>query len=111
MLALVIAVATITLTAEHAKAESNVAKAEEYTRKACELVWMDAAPFRIEQCTRRAMAALSEHNQLRDNELKRLLLDTEGELETCEAQLTERQDREAGDPSLTAKRRERPRWR
>lgn len=63
--------------------ESPASQAEAHIRKACELVWPETNPRQIELCTTRAMAALVDENQLRDNELKRLLMDSERELERC----------------------------
>ena len=108
---LTLALAIVTITAEQAGSESNVARAEEHLRKACELVWAGAA-YQVERCTRRAMAALSEHNELRDNELKRLLLDSENALESCQSQLgREREElprRETEREPLTEERQRTP---
>lgn len=76
--------------------ESKTARAEEHLRKACELIWENSTPYKIEHCTKRAMAALGDEDRLRDNELKRLLIASERELDRCEEALgrarTERAD-------------------
>jgi hypothetical protein len=72
---------------DHSRTEPRVAEAEHHLRKACGIVWASATPYKIQQCTRRAMAALGDENRLRDNELKRLLIASEQELQTCEQEL------------------------
>lgn len=65
------------------RAESRAAQAEHHLREACELVWAGAAPYKIDQCTKRTMGAMGDENRLRDNELKRMLIASEQELQTC----------------------------
>lgn len=69
------------------RSESKTARAAEHLRKACELIWENATSYKIEHCTKRAMAALGEEDRLRDNELKRLLIASERELDRCQAAL------------------------
>jgi hypothetical protein len=59
----------------------------DHLKKACEAVWKTGTPYQVERCTRRAMAALGDENRLRDNELKRLLHQSERELKACSAEL------------------------
>ncbi len=63
--------------------ENKASEAESHLRKACELDWTNADVYQIERCTKRAMSAMGDTNRLRDNELKRLLMSSERELETC----------------------------
>lgn len=84
---LVLAAMTVLITAQPSLGESNTARAEAYIRKACESVWGEAAEHRVERCTARAMASLDDTNRLRDNELKRLLMDSERELDRCRQEL------------------------
>ena len=58
-----------------------------HLRRACEVVWTNATEYQIERCTKRAMAAMGNENRLRDKELKRLLMSSERELETCKQEL------------------------
>lgn len=74
---------------EARSAESPAAEAEQHLRKACEIVWAGATPYKIDHCTKRAMAALADENRLRDNELKRMLIASERELETCTQALSQ----------------------
>ncbi len=71
--------------AEQAEAVDAVA----HLKKACEVVWKSGTAYQIDRCTRRAMAALGEENRLRDNELKRMLIQSDRELETCSDALEE----------------------
>ncbi len=64
-----------------APVQDEALRAEKLLRQACEVVWEDATPYVIDRCTKRAMAALGDNDRLRDNELKRLLIDCERELE------------------------------
>ena len=73
--------------AQPARAESKTSEAELHLRKACEAVWTNATESQIDRCTKRAMAAMADENRLRDNELKRLLIDSEQELKTCKQEL------------------------
>ena len=68
---------------------NKASEAEVHLRRACEVVWTNATDSQIERCTRRAMAAMGDENRLRDNELKRLLMSSERELETCKQELTQ----------------------
>ncbi len=85
--AFVAVIATASSFRSEARAESKAADAEQHLRKACEIVWASATPYKVDHCTKRAMAALADENRLRDNELKRLLIASERELETCTTQL------------------------
>lgn len=79
-------VATIAVAASYraeVRAQSQAAQAEQHLRKACELVWAGTSPYKVDHCTKRAMAAMGDENRLRDNELKRMLIASERELETC----------------------------
>ncbi|HXV64480.1 MAG TPA: hypothetical protein VEK15_27530 [Vicinamibacteria bacterium] len=71
---------------------SSAAEAQKHLRRACEIVWANAEPSEIEQCTKRAMAALGHDDLLRDNELKRLLIDSDRELESCRESLDQARD-------------------
>ena len=71
---------------------SSTAEAQEHLRRACEITWANAEPSEIEQCTKRAMAALGHDDLLRDNELKRLLIDSDRELESCKEALDQARD-------------------
>ena len=82
--AFVVVIATTTPSGSGNKAS----EAEVHLRRACEVVWTNATNSQIERCTRRAMAAMGDENRLRDNELKRLLMSSERELETCKQELT-----------------------
>lgn len=68
---------------------NKASEAELHLQKACEVVWSSASDYQIERCTKRAMAAMADENRLRDNELKRLLISSERELEQCKQELTE----------------------
>ena len=83
--AFVVVIATATPSGSGNKAS----EAEAHLRKACEVVWTNADVHQIERCTRRAMAAMGDENRLRDNELKRLLMSSERELETCKQELNQ----------------------
>jgi len=61
--------------------------AEKHIKIACETVWENASIYKINMCTKRGMAAMAEENRLRDNELKRLLLKSERDLEICMEEL------------------------
>ena len=61
--------------------QSEASRAEKILRQACEIVWPDATVYQVDRCTHRAMAAMGDENRLRDNELKRLLIDCERELQ------------------------------
>ncbi len=84
---LVLALVTVVVTAEPSRCESNAAQAEVYVRKACESVLGNAAQYQVERCTLRAMASMGDVDRLRDNELKRLLVDSERGLDTCREEL------------------------
>lgn len=65
---------------------------EDHLRKACEISWAGpTAPSvaKIERCTKRAMAAMGTDDRLRDNELKRLLMQSEHDLAKCGLELDE----------------------
>ena len=68
---------------------NKASEAEVHLRKACEVVWTNATEYQIERCTKRSMAAMGDENRLRDNELKRLLISSERELETCKQELNQ----------------------
>lgn len=100
-----LAVLTILLAAATPSGSANKAsEAEVHLRKACEVVWTDATDYQIDRCTKRAMAAMGDENRLRDNELKRLLMSSERELETCKQELT----RALGTQTDVADARHRP---
>lgn len=63
---------------------SPVELAKGHLQKACEIIWKDAKEYEINHCINRTMSALSTSNRLRDNELKRLLLASEKQLEKCQ---------------------------
>jgi hypothetical protein len=65
---------------------------------------MNAAEYEIQRCSERAMAALGEHDRLRDNELKRLILESEKELEACQAERDELRDELLTHETTVAKR-------
>ena len=104
---LLLTAATTTPAAAPAGAQAEAAEAERLLRQDCEVVWASAAPYRIDQCTRRAMAALADENRLRDNELKRMLITSERELEECNAELSKALGDEADedDAVVLAKKR------
>ena len=68
---------------------NKASEAEVHLRKACELVWTNADVYQIDRCTGRAMSAMGDENRLRDNELKRLLMSSERELESCKQELNQ----------------------
>jgi hypothetical protein len=87
--AAMLAVSTVVLaTATPSGSANQASEAEVHLRRACEIVWTDASDYQIDRCTQRAMAAMGDENRLRDNELKRLLMSSERELETCKQELT-----------------------
>ena len=63
--------------------------AEAHLRKACEIVWVHPRSGTVDRCVKRAMAAMGTNDQLRDNELKRLLTSGERKLEACQKELIE----------------------
>ncbi|TDI46126.1 MAG: hypothetical protein E2P02_05815 [Acidobacteria bacterium] len=85
----------VVMTVPSAKARSEGAEQGEaadaivHLKKACEVVWTRGTTYQIDRCTRRAMAALGDENRLRDNELKRMLMQSDRELETCSDALEE----------------------
>lgn len=83
------AFAVVIVTATPSGSGNKATEAVVHLRKACEVVWTNADEYQIERCTRRAMAAMGDDNRLRDNELKRLLMSSERELETCKQELTQ----------------------
>ena len=85
--ALALATLTFAVAAASSTSSSNVSEAQTHLRKACEIVWSGANQYEIDRCTERTMAAMSDHERLRDSELKRLLFESEEELETCQAEL------------------------
>jgi len=93
--AILAAFVVVMATATPSGSGNKASEAEVHLRKACELVWTNAHEFQIERCTRRAMAAMGDENRLRDNELKRLLMSSERELETCKQELNEATDKHA----------------
>jgi len=84
-----LAVLTVVATAIPSGSGNKASEAAAHLRKACEVVWSNATDYQLEQCTKRAMAAMADENRLRDNELKRLLISSERELETCKQELNE----------------------
>ncbi len=104
--ALIAALSMVDVSAAPSVGQSSTAQAEEHLRQACEIVWARAKPYQIERCTRRAMAMLGNNDQLRDNELKRLLVDSERELESCRQTLDRARDElarhEASDAPATS---------
>ncbi len=87
--AILAAFVVVIATATPSGSGNKASEAEVHLRKACEVVWTAATGSQIESCTRRAMAAMGDENRLRDNELKRLLMSSERELETCKQELTQ----------------------
>jgi hypothetical protein len=83
------ALAVVMVTATPSGSGNKASEAEVHLRKACELVWTNADVYQIERCTKRAMSAMGDTNRLRDNELKRLLMSSEQELETCKQELNQ----------------------
>ena len=83
----VVGLALVLVAAAPSSSENPAAEAEHHLRKACEIVWSGSHEYQIERCTKRAMAAMGDENRLRDNELKRLLMSSERELETCKKEL------------------------
>ena len=63
--------------------QAEAADAIVLLKKACEVVWKSGTAYQIDRCTRRVMAALGDENRQRDNELKRMLIQSDRELETC----------------------------
>jgi hypothetical protein len=100
----VVALGFLTAALAAVPAESPTARAEEHVRKACAVVWANAAPYQIERCTDRAMAALGEDELARYSELQRTLKESESELQTCKAELKQLQS----DPSGTKVSRKQP---
>ncbi len=82
-----LALTLLAVAAVSSTSPSSTARAEQHLRQACEIVWSSEKPQQIERCTRRAMAALGNDDRLRDNELKRMLVDSEHELEACRVEL------------------------
>ena len=81
-------------TAAILRSNDKASGAEVHLRKACEIVWSANTPGesrgtqnQVEWCVNRAMSAMGNENRLRDNELKRLLMSSERELDTCKEQL------------------------
>jgi hypothetical protein len=91
------ALAVVMVTATPSGSGNKASEAEVHLRKACELVWTNADVYQIERCTKRAMSAMGDTNRLRDNELKRLLMSSERELETCTQELNQAVDDRAPD--------------
>lgn len=83
------AFAVVMATAAPSGSGNKASEAEAHLRKACELVWTNADVYQIDRCTKRAMSAMGDTNRLRDNELKRLLMSSERELETCKQDLNQ----------------------
>lgn len=79
-----------------ASSESPTAVAKEHATKACEAVWANAAPVKIERCVTRTMAALGRDEQLRYNDLARRHIDTGKELESCKADLSQLRSEQTG---------------
>lgn len=98
-LATALALATIgfAVTAGSSTTGSNAAEAQTHLRKACEIVWSGTNQYEIDRCTERTMAAMSDHERLRDSELKRLLFASEEELEICRAELHRMSDETASE--------------
>jgi len=83
------AVVVVMATAAPSGSGNKASEAEVHLRKACELVWTNTDVYQIDRCTKRAMGAMGDVNRLRDNELKRLLMSSERELETCKQELNQ----------------------
>ena len=83
------ALAVVLAAATPSGSGNKASEAEVHLRKACEVVWSGASDYQIDRCTKRTMAAMGDENRLRDNELKRMLMSSERELETCKEELTE----------------------
>ena len=87
--AILAAFVVVIATATPSGSGNKASEAEVHLRRACEVVWTNATEYQIERCTKRAMGAMGDENRLRDNELKRLLMSSERELETCKQELTQ----------------------
>ena len=87
--AILAAFVVVIATATPSGSGNKASEAEVHLRRACEVVWTNATEYQIERCTKRAMAAMGDENRLRDNELKRLLMSSERELETCKRELNQ----------------------
>ncbi len=83
------AIVVVIATATPSGSGNKASEAEVHLRKACEVVWTNADVYQIDRCTKRAMSAMGDENRLRDNELKRLLMSSERELETCKQELNQ----------------------
>lgn len=66
------------------KQAATIEIAANHIQKACVAVWEGTSDHKIDRCIVRTMSALNPSNRLRDNELKRLLLASEKELEKCQ---------------------------
>ncbi len=67
-----------------AKQNTIVKIAAGHIKKACEVVWVNTSEYKVDRCVIRTMSALGDENRLRNNELKRLLIESERELEKCQ---------------------------
>ncbi len=105
--AILAAIVMVIATATPSGSGNKASEAEVHLRKACEVVWTAATDSKKELCTRRAMAATGDENRLRDNELKRLLMSSERELETCKQELDQALDSRA---DFAAARHKPERW-
>ena len=94
--AILAALVMVFATATPSGSGNKASEAEVHLRKACAVVWTGATDYQIERCTKRAMAAMADENRLRDNELKRLLMSSERELETCKQELIQALGAHAG---------------
>jgi len=60
--------------------QPTTAKIYNHLEEACKLAWPTGNEARIERCSKRAMAVMGDSDRLRDNQLKALLVECEGEL-------------------------------
>ncbi len=82
-------VAMVVISVVMVASQSKASAAQLHLRRACKVVWTDANDAKIDRCVKRAMAAMGVEDQLRDNELKRMLLSGERKLESCQKELIE----------------------
>ena len=98
----------VVVTVPAAPAQTEATDAMEHLKKACKAVWKTGTAYQIDRCTRRAMAALGDENRLRDNELKRMLIQSDRDLESCSEKLEKLRDEASntdGDVRRTARRK------
>ena len=99
-------IAVVAAPCVHAQTEAS--NAIELLERACKAVWKTGTTFQIDRCTRRAMAALGDENRLRDNELKRMLMQSDRDLVVCSDKLEKLEDEASGadgDVPRTARRK------